>query len=144
MARIKQQNTRSREEPPPRNRSFGKLETKRKLIKKIQHRQIQVKTKKPSARGSLALKEIRKYQKTTNLLIPRLSFQRVVREIANNMSTSHELRWQSDAISALQEAAETYLTLLFEDSNLAAIHARRVTLMPRDMQLVRRIRGERN
>jgi len=52
-----------------------------------------------------------------------------------------ELRFQSAAIMALQEAAEAYLVGLFEDSNLCAIHAKRITIMPKDLQLARRIRG---
>jgi histone H3 len=70
-----------------------------------------------------------------------MPFQRLVREIAANYKT--DLRFQSTAVLALQEAAEAYLTSLFEDTNLCAIHARRVTIMPKDMQLARRIRGER-
>ena len=87
--------------------------------------------------GTVALREIRKFQKSTDLLIRKLPFQRLVREIAG------ELRFQTQAILALQEAAEAYLVGLFEDTNLCAIHARRVTIMPKDMQLARRIRGER-
>ena len=126
----------------------------------------------------MALREIRKYQKSTELLIRRadipllslywatstssalqrhrihpgqaltpspvrrkLPFQRLVREIAQDFKT--DLRFQSSAVLALQEAAEAYLVGLFEDTNLAAIHAKRVTIMPKDIQLARRIRGER-
>ncbi|XP_057456224.1 histone H3.3-like [Lotus japonicus] len=92
--------------------------------------------------GTVALREIRKYQKTTDLLIPKLPFQRLVREVAQNFKA--DLRFQSDAVDALQEAAETYLVGLFEDTNLCAIHAKRVTIMRKDLQLARRIRGERN
>ncbi|CAD8186759.1 unnamed protein product [Paramecium pentaurelia] len=91
--------------------------------------------------GTVALREIRKYQKSTELLIRKLPFQRLVREIAHDFQK--ELRFQSSAILALQEAAEAYLVGLFEDTNLCAIHARRVTIMSRDIQLARRIRGER-
>lgn len=91
--------------------------------------------------GTVALREIRKYQKTTDLLIRKLPFQRLVREIAQ--SFKNDLRFQSTAILALQEAAEAYLVSLFEDTNLCAIHAKRVTIMPKDMHLARRIRGER-
>lgn len=90
--------------------------------------------------GTVALKEIRKYQKTTELLIRKLPFQRLVREIAQDFK--NDLRFQGTAIVALQEAAESYLTGLFEDTNLGAIHAKRVTIMPKDVQLARRIRGE--
>ena len=131
------------------------------------------------------MREIRKYQKSTELLIRKLPFQRLVREIAQVCAGSttsitacvrahctddfsccgvspaplqHELilsvitvmqdfktdlRFQSSAVLALQEAAEAYLVGLFEDTNLAAIHAKRVTIMPKDIQLARRIRGER-
>jgi histone H3 len=124
--------------------------------------------------GTVALREIRKYQKSTELLIRKLPFQRLVREIAqvgsgrrrssslrclprpvfeHNSTNSclfwlpqdfkTDLRFQSSAVLALQEAAEAYLVGLFEDTNLAAIHAKRVTIMPKDIQLARRIRGER-
>jgi len=92
--------------------------------------------------GTVALREIRKYQKSTDLLIRKLPFQRLVREIAQDYKT--DLRFQAQAIAALQEAAEAYLVGLFEDTNLCAIHAKRVTIMPRDIQLARRIRGERS
>ena len=80
-------------------------------------------------------------RKKTNLLIKRAPFARLVREIAQ--SFMQELRFQNSAIGALQEAAEAYLVGLFEDTNLCAIHAKRITIMPRDIQLARRIRGER-
>ena len=89
----------------------------------------------------MALKEIRRYQRSTELLIRKLPFQRLVREIAQDFKT--DMRFQGSAILALQEAAEAYLAALFADSNLAAIHAKRVTIMPKDIQLARRIRGER-
>merc|ERR1711939_117372 len=91
--------------------------------------------------GTVALREIRKYQKSTELLLRKLPFQRLVREIAQDYKT--DLRFQSAAVAALQEAAEAYLVGLFEDTNLCAIHAKRVTIMPKDIQLARRIRGER-
>ena len=91
--------------------------------------------------GTVALREIRKYQKSTDLLLRKMPFQRLVREIASNLRG--DLRFQSTAILALQEATESYLVSLFEDTNLCAIHGKRVTIMPKDMQLARRIRGER-
>ena len=91
--------------------------------------------------GTVALREIRKYQKSTELLLRKLPFQRLVRELAQNFKT--DLRFQSSAILVLQESAEAYLVGLFEDTCLCAIHARRVTIMPKDIQLARRIRGER-
>jgi histone H3 len=91
--------------------------------------------------GTVALREIRKFQKSTELLIRKLPFQRLVREIAQEYKS--DLRFQSQAVFALQEAAEAYMVGLFEDTNLCAIHAKRVTIMPKDIQLARRIRGER-
>ena len=91
--------------------------------------------------GTVALREIRKYQKSTELFIRKLPFQRLVREIARDFND--DLRFQSSAVLAIQEAAEAYLVGLFEDTNLAAIHAKRVTIMPRDIELARRIRGYR-
>ncbi|KAH8996127.1 histone H3 [Lactarius hatsudake] len=91
--------------------------------------------------GTVALREIRRYQKSTELLIRKLPFQRLVREIAQDFKT--DLRFQSSAVMALQEAAEAYLVSLFEDTNLAAIHAKRVTIQPKDLALARRLRGER-
>ena len=91
--------------------------------------------------GVMALREIRHYQKSSALLIRKLPFQRLVREIAQDFKT--DLCFQSAAILCLQEVAEAYLVGLFEDTNLCAIHARRVTITPKDLQLARRIRGER-
>ena len=102
-------------------------------MKKRKHRRYRL--------GTVALREIRRFQKSTELLIRRMPFQRLVREIAQTYSLY--LRFQSGAVLALQEAAEAYLVGLLEDSNLCTIHAKRVTIMPRDMQLVRQIRGER-
>ena len=119
--------------------------------------------------GTVALREIRRYQKSTELLIRKLPFQRLVREVSQDFKvrsqSSHcitvpqysngslcfqrlfqqsDLRFQTSALLALQESAEAYLVGLFEDTNLAAIHAKRVTIMPKDIQLARRIRGERS
>merc|ERR1711965_346500 len=91
--------------------------------------------------GTVALREIRKYQKSTDLLMRKLPFQRLLREVAQDFK--QDLRFQASTISALQEASEAYIVGLFEDTNLCAIHAKRVTIMPRDIQLARRIRGER-
>ena len=92
--------------------------------------------------GTVALREIRRYQKSTDLLLRKLPFQRLVRELTLDIKS--DLRFQSTALLAFQEAAEAYLVGLFEDTNLCAIHAKRVTILPKDMQLARRIRGERN
>ena len=121
---------------------------------KAPRKQLAVKARKKSAPtggvkkphryrpGTVALREIRKYQKSTELLIRKLPFQRLVREIAAEMK--NDLRFQTTAILALQEASEAYLVGLFEDTNLCAIHAKRVTIMAKDIQLARRIRGERS
>lgn len=90
--------------------------------------------------GTVALREIRKFQKSTDLLIRKLPFQRLVRELAQDFR--NDLRFQSSAVLALQESSEAYLVNLFEDTNLCAIHAKRVTIMPKDIHLARRIRGE--
>ena len=99
--------------------------------------------KKPRYRpGTVALREIRRYQKSTELLIRKLPFIRLVREIAQSYNSS--MRFKSEALRALQEASEAYLVGLFEDTRLCASHARRSTLLVKDMQLARRIRGERS
>merc|ERR1719326_186251 len=90
--------------------------------------------------GTKAIREIKKYQKSTELLLRKLPFQRLVREIASESNA--DLYFQSQALLALQEAAETYMVGVFEDTNLAAIHGKRVTIMPRDLQLARRLRGD--
>jgi len=92
--------------------------------------------------GTVALREIRHYQKSTELVIRKQPFQRLVREVTRD-TMKKDYRFQSHAIMALHEASEAYLVSLFEDTNLCAIHAKRVTIMPKDMQLARRIRGDR-
>ena len=94
--------------------------------------------------GTLALKEIRKYQKSTDLLIKKAPFIRLVKEILHKKLGKTEIRMQRIAVEALQEAAEYYITNLFDDANLCALHAKRITLQPKDMQLAMRIRGEHN
>ena len=91
--------------------------------------------------GTVALREIKRYQKATNLLLLKAPFQRFVRAICEGLDA--QLRFQSQALLAIQEAAEMYIVGLFEDTNLCAIHANRVTVMKKDMDLARRIRGER-
>ena len=91
--------------------------------------------------GTVAVREIKQYQKSTDLLIRKLPFQRLVREIS--AAFKNDLRFSSSSILALQEAAEAYLVSLFEDTNLLCLHAKRVTISSRDMALARRIRGNR-
>ena len=115
------------------------------MIKERKEKQIKIikeekkEKKKRIQRGMQALKEIQKYQKGAELLIKWLPFQRVVKEIAQQKMEG--LRFQSAAVMALQEAGEAFLVGLLEQANLCAIHTRRVTIMPRDIQLARRIRG---
>tara|TARA_E500000331_G_scaffold296534_1_gene295259 strand:+ start:715 stop:1254 length:540 start_codon:yes stop_codon:yes gene_type:complete len=92
--------------------------------------------------GTVALREIRKYQKSTELLLRKAPFNRLVREILTSDLGKYGLRWQQNAVIALQEAAEAYMVSLFEDSQLEAVHGKRITINPKDMQLARRIRGE--
>jgi len=92
--------------------------------------------------GTVALREIRQYQKSGDTLLRKMPFQRLVKDIAQDFIS--DLRFQAKAILALQEASEAYLVGLFQDTNLCAIHAKRVTIFPKDIQLARRIRGERS
>ena len=90
--------------------------------------------------GTVALREIRKYQKSTEFLIRRLPFQRLTREIAQDFLT--DVRFQATAVEALQHAAEAYLVGLFEDTMWCAAHAKRVTIQPKDLYLARRLRPD--
>ncbi|KAG8415191.1 centromeric DNA-binding histone H3-like protein cse4 [Metarhizium acridum] len=122
---------------------------------------VPIRQKRRYRPGTTALREIRQYQGTTKLLLLKLPFMRLVRsyeflyvylctymsimqvrEIGMNCRPrGREFRWQSQAIQALQEAAEAFMVHLFEDAQLCAIHAKRVTIMQKDIQLARRIRG---
>lgn len=92
--------------------------------------------------GTVALREIRRFQKSTELLVRKAPFGRLVREIAQDQKIIMDARFQASAVLASQEATEAYATTLFNDSNHAAMHAKRVTIQPKDIQLVRRLRGE--
>lgn len=106
--------------------------------------------------GTAALREIRKFQKTADLIIHKAPFSRLVREILQDLQLGHHHkffsrdqaknvgRWSSQALLALQEAAESYLIDLMSDGQLLAIHARRITLKPVDLVLVRRIRNNKD
>lgn len=133
MARTKQSARKSTGGKAPRKQLATKAARKSAAVEKV-HKPHRYRP------GTVALREIRKYQKSTDLLIRKLPFQRLVREIAQDFKL--DLRFQSSAILALQEACEAYIVGLFEDSNLCAIHGRRVTVQPRDVQLARRIRGD--
>ena len=127
-------------------KSTGGKAPRKQLASKAARKSTKADGAKKSRRyrpGTVALREIRKYQKSTELLIRKLPFQRLVREIADGFSNGGGWRFQASAILALQEASEAYLAGLFEDTNLCAIHAKRVTIMPKDIQLSRKIRGEK-
>ena len=122
----------------------AKKSMKSKSIKKSAPAAGGMKTEKKKMRfkaGTVALREVKRYQKSLDALIPRAPFQRLVKSICSDMD--HELRFQSQAIVALQEASEAYIVGVFEDTNLCAIHANRTTIMKKDMELARRIRGDR-
>jgi len=89
--------------------------------------------------GQKAIREIRKYQMSTELLLRKLPFSRLVREITEKISPV-PIRFQAIAMECLQTATETYIIQLFEDANQCTIHAKRVTLFPKDVQLALRIR----
>ena len=102
--------------------------------------------------GLLALHEIRRYQQSTKSLIRRTPFNKLIKEISQEYricpegprTPSVQVRFQSTALAALQEAAENFLVGLFEDVNLLAVHAKRVTVMPHDIRLALRIRGDQS
>lgn len=85
----------------------------------------------------IALREIRRYQKSTELLIPKIAFQRLAREISQSFKDN--MQFQVNSLEALHEAAENFIVRLMEDANLCAIHAKRVTVMPRDIKLAMRL-----
>ena len=123
--------------------SFCTLDWTQKLLDAIHNARLAGRQIKPHHYrvGTAAVRDIRHCQKSTALLICKLPFQRLVREITQDLKT--DLQFQSAAIMCLQEASEAYLGNLFKDSNLCAIHAKRITIMPKDIQLARRIWGER-
>ena len=98
--------------------------------------------------GTVALREIRHYQKSTDLLIHKVPFQRLAREVLQDLNKPGSYprysaeHFQATSLLAIQESVEAFSVGMFEDINLCAIHARRVTNMPKDMQLALRIRGE--
>ncbi len=115
---------------------------------------VKTKKEKPAAKterkhrwrpGTVVLRQIKKYQASTETLMRKAPFQRLVRDVASSHAHGGQvLRWQASALAALQEATESYIVALLADANLLALHAKRVTLFARDLALARRIRGERN
>ena len=118
--------------------------SKKQKEKMVRTKQIARKSRRPQRYrpGTVALREIRKYQKSTSTIIPTIPFLRLARETLLECHPRLRLRIQAKAIAALQEATEAYLVDLFNDANLCAIHAKRVTLQLKDMQLALRIRGD--
>ena len=124
-----------------RTKTVAKKKGKKSRSKGKKRAPVKKQRKKPRWRpGTVAMREIKRYQKSTRTLMQRLPFQRLVRHLAKGYNS--ELRFQASSLAALQEATEAYVVGLFEDVNLCAIHAGRVTVMSKDMHLARRIRGE--
>ena len=117
---------------------------KKQLMEQLDRKKSETKGKKRYRPGALALKEIRKFQKSTKCLIRKRPFNRLVREITHEYLGCPVIRYQKAAIEGLQEAAKYYLVRFFDDANLCSIHAKQVTLMPKDILLAQRIRGEIN
>ncbi len=140
MARVKQAACKTSGSKAPR---FTLL-TKLARLQAEQRREAAAPPPKPHRYrpGTVALCEIRRFQKTTELLIRKAPFQHLVRKITQKMFPNKDLRFQSLAVLALHEASEAYMVRMFEDTNLAALHAKCVTIMPRDILLARRLRGE--
>ncbi|KAF7430689.1 hypothetical protein PC9H_006400 [Pleurotus ostreatus] len=116
------------------------IKTPRKFPVTPAHVAIATTSKPSKRRGTLVLKEVRKLQSSTDFCIPRMTFQRLVREIAQEFKL--DLRFQSTALQALQEAAEEHLVSLFQDTVRCAAHAKRCTIRPVDMALTRQIRHQ--
>eukprot|EP00767_Chilomastix_cuspidata_P003492 gnl/Chilomastix_cuspidata/361.p1 GENE.gnl/Chilomastix_cuspidata/361~~gnl/Chilomastix_cuspidata/361.p1 ORF type:complete len:159 (+),score=67.53 gnl/Chilomastix_cuspidata/361:58-477(+) len=119
----------------------GKAPRKRlaaKAARKTAAAQGGVKKSRKAKPGTVALKQIRDYQKSTQLLMRKLPFQRLVRDISSQLKVD-DVRFQAQAIAALQEAAEAFVVNLMEDTNLCAIHCKRVTIMKRDIVLAKRL-----
>ena len=148
MARTKQTSRKTTGGKAPRYGGKERLASKGVLRRRAQRKSTGG-VKKPHRYrpGTVALREIRRYQKGVELLIPKLRFSRLCREVLQDMGkevcNKPDWRMTLSSLMANQEAAEAYLVGLFEDTNLCAIHAKRVTIMPKDIQLARRIRGER-
>ena len=140
MARTKGQTARKTSAPMPVSQV---LMTKKKSMRRDPDSQNSIKRSfgsdyRKKKRGLVALKEIRKFQKTTELLIPKASFQRVIREVTQKLSKT-DLKWNTAGLLALQEASEAFIVGLMEDTNLCCIHSKRVTIMARDLKLALRI-----
>lgn len=127
---------------PLKKRLTQLLDTKRKSLTPRDKNSVKI---RPRFRpGELVLSEIKRLQNSHDLQIPRAAFHRVVREVTQDIMSNREdqrVLYQAAALQALQEAAESYLTRLFEDSYMLTLHAKRVTLFPQDIQLCRRLQA---
>jgi len=132
----------ARSKQNPRKDKFSVVIARRKMARE-RCREMKPGNKKPRRfrPGTKALRDIRRYQRSTEMLIRKAPFQRLVKQCSHELSVKY--RWQGTALLAMQEAAEAFLVSVFEDANLCALHAKRVTLFPADIQLARRIRGDR-
>ncbi len=133
--------------PKPKPKSKTKVKSKSSVkakSKSAPQKSTSEKIKEPHRYrpGTKALMEIRRYQKSTDLLIPVSPFKRLTREIVQDFSD--DIRFSSDSFTALQIYIEQHLVYLFEDANLNSIHSKSVTVSPKDIQLARRVRGERS
>ena len=135
MARAKQN---------PEKNKFNKVVEKREAARGRcrERKKLKPGDKRRARPGTRALQDIRRYQRSTDLLIKKAPFHRLVREISSEVC--HKYRWQGTALLAMQEASEAFLVSVFEDANLCALHAKRVTLRVADIRLARRIRGDRS
>ena len=131
----------SRQKKKPQQPVAGKSPRKKLLTKAARKMMAPQRRKLRYGPGTVALQQIRRYQKTTDLLIRKLPFYRLVKEILQSFGMNY--RMTPGTVNALQEPAEAYLVGLFKDSNLCAIHAKRITIMSKDIQLTHCIRGER-
>lgn len=109
---------------------------------KLQAQKDEGKKTRPASYIRGMMNEIRRLQNTTDLQIPRAGFQRLVRRVMEELRPGDNFRFQRDVLLALQEASENHITRLHEKANLVACHAKRVTIFPRDVQLVFTIRDE--
>ena len=120
-------------------KSLGKIPRPSKAVKKA--KSIEVAPVRKYKPGTVALRDIRRYQKGTEVLLRKLPFQRLVREIAQGDKDG--VRFAASAVMAMQEATEAHIINLFADTCLCAIHGKRVTIQPRDLRLALRLRGSR-
>ena len=140
MARVKQKTAVKKKLATLTRAGIKRTPTKNTPVRPVPYRAEDGVKKRRYRPGTVALREIRKYQKSTDLLIAKLPFARVVKEISFRVARE-PTRWTAEAMMALQEATEDFMVHLMEDTNLCAIHAKRVTIQVKDMQLARRIRG---